>query len=543
MSRALGWWASAALLAAIGAGAALAPRTAAEPPRLAVVLVVDQLRADYLERFRAHYQGGLDWLLRHGAHFPDASYRHSATFTAAGHATIATGLHPARHGVVGNSWREPGRGSVYCVEDDRFAPVGGGSDGMSPLALRADALGDRLKARRPDAKVYAVSTKNRSAILLAGKRADGAFWFEPSCGCLVSSSYYGDALPAWLAGYNAGRPAAAYAGKPWNRLLDDAREYERLSRRDRFPTEADGVDTVFPHERPAEGFERTLAATPFSDEITLGAATAALRSGELGTDGATDLLLIGLSATDSVGHRYGPFSQEAMDNHLRLDRALGRFLDEVDSAVGLERVVFALSADHGAIPLVEHLRASGVRAERSRSGALWAGSSDVLAGCGGGPAGETVDSASGTRLYWNEQALRAREVDLDTASECVAEWLRRREGVAAVLTSGRLSKPGGGPLETLFENAYFAGRSPHVQVHRREHYYEGGAFGTGHGSAHAYDRDVPVLLAGAGIAPGTHEGAAGPEDIAPTLGVVLGVEMPVEPDARILREALRRRPD
>lgn len=123
-------------------------------PRLVVLLVVDQLRADYLERFRDHYQGGFRWLLDHGAHFPNAAYRHSSTVTGAGHATVATGLHPSTHGIVSNSWREAGRGAVYCVEDERYSAVGGPGPGRSPLALLADTLGDRLKARSGGSRVY-----------------------------------------------------------------------------------------------------------------------------------------------------------------------------------------------------------------------------------------------------------------------------------------------------------------------------------------------------------------------------------------------------
>lgn len=536
------WLGSLIVLAALGFGAAFVPGTGHQPPRLVVVLVIDQLRADYIERFQDHYRGGLGWLLDRGAYFPRAAYRYSATFTAAGHATISTGKHPASHGIVGNSWRESARGEVYSVADERYPAVGGPGESRSPLALLADTLGDGLKDAHDGSRVYSVSTKDRSAILLAGKGADGAFWFEPDCGCLVSSSYYGEALPSWLAEFNAAQPAAAYAGKDWHRLHDDASLYDSLARRDRFPTEADGIETDFPHARPAEGYESTLAATPFSDEITLGAALAALRSGELGTDGEPDLLALGLSATDSIGHRYGPFSQEAMDNHLRLDRGLADLIEAIDEIVGLDHVVFALSADHGAMPLVEHLQASGVAAERFSVAALWDGARRAADHCGAGPASETVADASGRRLYWDESALRERNLNPGEASECVADWLRSQPGVEAVLTAGQLSAGGGGPLEALFERAFFPGRSPHIQVHLHPYLYVGGETGTGHGTAHAHDRRVPVLLAGSGISPGRHETAAGPADLAPTLAAVLGVTMPPAPSTRVLREALRSGP-
>lgn len=539
MTASARWLASLALLAALGLGAVLVGPTKRQTPRVVVLLVIDQLRTDYIERFRDLYQGGLGWLLDRGAFFPRAAYRHSSTVTSSGHATISTGTPPSSHGIVGNTWWESDRGLVYSVGDERYPAVGGPGEPRSPLALHEDTLGDRLKARHPKARVYAVSTKDRSAVLMAGRRADGAFWFEPDCGCFVSSSYYGDALPGWLAALNKTRPAAQYAGRSWTRLLDDKELYERRSRRDAFAPEGDGADAEFPHGRPAEGYESTLARSPFSDEITLAAALAALRSGELGTDSAPDLLAIGLSATDSIGHRYGPFSQEAMDNHLRLDRGLAGLLEAIEDIVGLDRVVFALSADHGAMPLVEHLVEAGASAERFPAEALWDHARAAADDCGAGPAGETVARASGTRLYWDESALRERRVDLDQASDCVAEALGAYDGVEAVFTARQLATGGGEGLGALFENGYFAGRSAHLQVHLQRLLYVGGSSGTGHGTAHDYDREVPVLIAGPGIRPGRHEGDAAPADIAPTLAAILGLEMPAGPGARILGEALQ----
>jgi predicted AlkP superfamily pyrophosphatase or phosphodiesterase len=535
------WLGCLALLLVVALVTAFRPAVPVHPPKLVVLVVIDQLRADYLERFRDQYQGGFRWLLENGAHFPDAAYRHASTVTGAGHATVSTGLHPSTHGVVGNSWREAGRGAVYCVEDARYVTVGGPGDGASPLALLGETLGDMLKARHGGSRVYSFSTKNRSAILLAGREADGAFWYEPACGCFVSSSYYGDSLPSWLAEFNAARPTDAYAGKDWNKLLVEDALYERMAREDRFPGE--GEDMVFPHGRPERGFEDTLAATPFSDAITLGAALAALRSGEIGANGDPDLLALGLSATDAIGHRFGPFSQEAMDNHLRLDRGLGRFIEAVDAAVGLDNALFALTADHGAVPLVEHLQTKGFGAERFDAAALWERAERAVDDCGAGPATETVEQMRGTELYWDDRALRDRGVTRAQASVCLSEWLGRQRGVESAFSEERLAAGGGLGTAKLFENAFFASRSPHVKLHLRKYFYAGGATGTGHGSAHAYDRQVPVLLAGVGIVPGRYPGGAGPEDLAPTLATILGLETRLEPDTRVLREALVREPD
>ena len=271
------------------------------------------------------------------------------------------------------------------------------------------------------------------------------------------------------------------------------------------------------------------------------AALAAVRSGELGADAAPDLLAIGLSATDAIGHRYGPFSQEAMDNHLRLDRRLGQFLTALDEEVGLERVAIGLTADHGALPLVEHLAANGVDGLRLSTEEFWNAARPGIESCGSGGMAEIVDSAGGRNLYWNEAGLSARGVSRLDASRCVAELLRSQPVVEEVWTAEQLAAGGGRGVAVLFENSYFASRSPHLQVQFRPHVYPGGSTGTGHGTAHEYDRRVPVLLAGSGILPGRYHDVAGPEDVAPTLGVVLGLDMSLERDTRVLREALLRR--
>ena len=523
--------------AAAALAVALASCALPEAPTV-FVIVVDQLRTDYIERFQERYQGGLRWLLDNGAYFPEAAYRHSSTSTAPGHATVATGMHPSSHGIVGNNWRENGQ-PTYSVADDRYEPVGGPGQGVSPRALLAETLGDRLKRAWPMSEVHAFSTKDRSAALLGGAQATGAYWYSDECGCMVSSTYYGNALPEWLSQSGPETTAAHYAGREWTRLIDDEALYERLSRRDRFPTERDADGTVFPHRLPADGFASALRATPFSDRITLAAAAALLRSGEIGTDSDPDLILLGLSATDSIGHRYGPFSQEAMDNHLRLDRELGGFLEVVDETVGLDRAVFALTADHGALPLVEYLVEQGRAARRFDAGSLWQEARTAIDGCEAGPAAETVAESGGRALYWNETALTERGSERAAASACLADWLQRQDGVEEVLTAERLAAGEATGVSALFQNAYYPDRSPHIQVHLRARYYPGGPQGTGHGSAHDYDRRVPVLVAGTGIAPGRFPGEAGPEDIAPTLGRVLGLDLPLEPDTRVLEEALQ----
>ncbi len=510
------------------------------PPstKLVLLIVVDQMRGDFLTRFNDLYKGGFKRLLDEGAIFPDAAYRHAVTVTAAGHATVGTGLHPSHHGEVGNTWWDYGTGKDRnCVLDPSVSAVGGEGNKASPSTLLADTLGDKLKKVHPESKVVGVSWKDRSAILPAGRDADGAFWFSADCGCFVTSSYYEETSPAWLDKLNAGKPADRWVGEAWERLLDDEKLYIERAREDVYPTEADGVDTAFPHKMPPEASKKYYSAmnqTPFADELILETALAAMDGYDLGRDDSPDVLTIGFSGTDAIGHEYGPFSQEAMDQNLRLDALLGRLLDEVDRKVGLENVVIGLTADHGALPLAEFV--DGKRISPAEIA-------------------EAVDSEVHRRMPALEKVVvnvNAGNIYLDLAGieeQGVAVDVVETAAIAALMGTGDVDRvyaqidldgpePVNDPFWTLHRNSFYEQRSPQLLVLWKPMVYPGGKFGTGHGSAYDYDRHVPVVLFGRGVKAGTYPGPSGPEDLAPTLGKLIGVEMPLEPDTRILEEAL-----
>ncbi|MEZ5366856.1 MAG: alkaline phosphatase family protein [Bryobacterales bacterium] len=506
--------------------------------KLVVLVVVDQMRGDFLTRFNDLYNGGFKRLLDDGAVFPDAAYRHAVTVTAAGHATIGTGQHPSHHGVVGNTWWNYEMGKDQnCVLDQTASPVGGDGPKASPSTELVETLGDRLKDLDAESKVVGVSWKDRSAILPAGHKADGAYWFSADCGCFITSSYFTKTVPGWLESFNGGKPADRWAGKSWERMIDDEKIYIERAREDAYPTEADGVATTFPHTMPGEvskAYYNEIDQTPFADELILEAALAAMDGHDLGQDSHTDVLTVGFSGTDFIGHRYGPFSQEAMDQNLRLDLTLGRLLEEIDQRVGLENVVVALTADHGALPLAETVDGKRI-------------SSAEIA--------EIVDSEVRRRMPALDKvvvSVNAGNVYLDVPrieAEGVAVDEVETAAIAALMNTGEVDRvyaqidlegpePVNDPFWTLHRNSFYKPRSPQLLVLWKPMVYPGGKFGTGHGSAYDYDRHVPVILFGRGVTSGTFPGQAGPEDIAPTVGKLIGVEVPTEPDTRILDEAL-----
>lgn len=524
----------AVLLAACGGSA---PETESpEKPKLVLLVVVDQLRADYLTRFADLYEGGFKTLLDQGAVFENAAYRHATTYTASGHAAISTGMHPANSGMVGNSWYDYDKGeSVNCIADDDYASVPGPGRAASPRPLLADTFGDLLKSADEASQVVSVSWKDRAAILMGGKKADLAVWFSTDCGCWVTSEYYASGAPEWMATLNASKPTERYIGATWERLIDDVELYNTNAREDEFPTEGDGKATTFPHRMPdtgGEGFPGRLAATPYSDELILEVALAALAANDLGADEHPDVFAVSFSGTDLVGHRYGPHSHEAMDNHLRLDRHIATLLAAVDEKVGLENVTLALSADHGVMTMPEHTGDTHKRMApkglidqvNAAAKKKWPAVDRAI-----------VESGAGG-LYLDLPTLEENGIDADEVALFVQDQLNQVEDIHAALLPSELNADD--PLHRLFANSYYPPRSPQVFVCWQETVYPGGSRGASHGTPHAFDREVPVILMGRGVQAGRFEAEAGPEDIAPTVETLLGLPVAKEDDARVLTEAL-----
>lgn len=303
--------------------------------RLVLQITVDQLRGDQLDRYGARLgEGGFRRLLDSGAVYTDAHYLHANTETIVGHSTLATGTTPSVHGMTGNVWydRNADRG-VYNIEDDRYAVVGedssgdaaivsgpesfARSSGRSPEALLAGTLADELtRASAGTSRVFSVALKDRAAVPMGG-RSGKAVWYSRRSGRFVSSTYYFDALPQWIARFNSERRADRYGGTTW-RLLAPANSYMAEHADDR-PFEAPGglFSRTFPHDYGTTGdanFYARIASSPAGDELVAELAAAAIDAWQLGQRGVVDYLAVGFSATDYVGHTFGPSSLEAEDN-------------------------------------------------------------------------------------------------------------------------------------------------------------------------------------------------------------------------------------
>src|SRR6202167_5830333 len=310
-------------------------------PKLVIILVVDQFRADYLDRYRADLKGrGFRLFIDHGAYFEDCYYDYANTKTALGHATLGTGAYTDGHGISSNEWWDLSRNKqrpVSSVEDDRYRIVGeihpSKTGGASPMNLRASTIGDSLRlATTGQAKVFGVSLKDRAAILPAGYSANGAYWIDPATGSFITSSYYMDALPDWATAFNTG-----------DRIAQAQQEA--------------GVTGAKP-------FYEEVGSTPAANAYELDFARALITGEQLGNHPVTDLLVVSLSANDIVGHQFGPDSPQARQMVDSLDQQLDGFFTWLDKNIpgGLASTWIALSADHGVAPVPAQALALGMPA-------------------------------------------------------------------------------------------------------------------------------------------------------------------------------------
>lgn len=514
-------------------------------PRLAVVIVVDQMRADFLSEFAGDFEGGFTRLTREGAVFTNAVHDHAATATAPGHATIATGTHPSRHGVVGNQiWSYARDRLRNIVLDDSIGMVGTERrSGRSPHALMRFSIGDWLKAQRPDSRVFAVSLKDRSAVFSAGLRPDGVYWYDERAGNFVTSDYYLDALPPWVERFNDRDWIDPYFGESWVPSFD--------SGPDRITHSGAGDSTFseFPHElvgdsdSPDRRFYARFRLTPFADRMTLDFAEALIDAEQLGADAAPDVLFVGLSAADYIGHRYGPWSDETHDHYARLDDYLGEFMAHLDQEIGRDQYVLVLTADHGVMPIPERMVSLGLSAGRTVSNDLLTDLAPVVRAAveqGVVPVMPRLGYIYGVVFDFDDAEVS--ETQIDALANIVADYLRTRPDVAATFTQAELRA--GSADDDLwlrrYQHSFYPGRAPAVMVHPVEnHLIAPEERGTSHGTPYAYDAHVPLIFLGHGIAPGKREDSVRTVDIAPTLANLLGIAAPEDLDGTDLGSRLQ----
>lgn len=480
-----------------------------------------------------------------GAVFTSCRYEHANNITGPGHATLLSGCYPARTGIVGNDFCDLADGSCgYCAQD---------SAGIySAAKLLVPTLGDRLRSRNPKSKVVGIAIKDRAAILMAGRSATTCLWYDAAGRRWTSSAAYPQ--PPWLSQLNANNNIDKFIGAVWDPITPSTRP-DSVDGEGAFP----GGTNAFPHRilDPSHAkFIASILISPFSMEMLFDATRAVIDRERLGKDDHPDVLCVGVSTTDYAGHVFGPDSREIEDMYARADRHIEQLLVHLDAKVGRKNYLLVVSSDHGVAPIPEIIRRQAeqqratIDAGRIREAEIQRLIDSALAQTIGALDDVTqsyVREIFEPSIYLNWKVIpeHNRQVAIDVAVRAVMSHPGIGVAIASdSITAGR--RPQGIDEQTwnYIRNSTFAGRTGEVVMYPKPYWIIGGNAAT-HGTPYDYDRWVPLMWYGAGIAPKSSDTPCAPVDIAPTLAELLGIDL-TGVDGQVLplklRQPLRKPP-
>lgn len=544
------------VLPATARAARSAPKPTNPParPKLVVMIVVDQMRADYVDKFRWQWTKGLKRLVEQGAWFREAAYPYAATETCVGHATISTGALPATHGIVANAWWDrDSQKMMACTLDPKAKNAGYAGTvakgGDSAWRLQVPTFTDELRFQSGGAtRVVTFSLKARASIMLGGHKADAATWYES--GGWVTSNVYGT-LP-FIEDYTKAHPIKEDYGKTWTLSLPSSVYlYEEKATGAVAPN---GWDLSFPHSlrgknagnEPDPEFYGQWATSPFADIYLTKLAENAIDQLGLGKSGGIDYLGVSYSSPDYVGHAFGPRSWEIQDTYVQLDKDLGELFAHLDAKVGAGNYVVGLSADHGVVPVPEDMQKTGADAGVLHMPEVQQKIEDTLKAFN--YTAPVVAQIASTDLYFSTGTYDKLKTD-PAAMKAVLDAIRSVPGVADVYRAEELAdRPATkSPIRSAEAASFFPGRSGDLLIVPNPYWLVSSTpadkkrdYGTGHGTPYYYDQRVPVIFFGWGIQRGEYFGAVTPADIAPTLASLCGITLSTR-DGRILSEALAKK--
>ena len=510
-------------------------------PKLVLFITIDAMRADYLARFEGQLIGGLGRLYRGGAFFTNGFQDHAITETAPGHSVTMSGRFPVHTGIIMNT---------AGVNDTTVKLIDAPGMGASPFRFRGTTLTDWLIAKDPRTRVLSVSRKDRAAILPIGKSKQPVFWYDAANGNFTTSTYYGATLPDWVKAYNARKVPLSYAGRAWQLMLVDSAYAEP----DSVPYEAGAVGFLFPHVQPTAPDSAVAFITefPWMDDVTLDFALSGVKALNLGAGPQTDVLAISLSTTDAIGHKYGPDSRELHDHILRLDRALGAFLDSLYKVRNEKEVVIALTADHGLTPFPEVHTTHDTNAGASRINVrpVLQRLSNTLAARGvPGNGLEVILGVYAGNGFWfdsgvlqlDRAALQRANVNVDTLLTALrADFLKvpgvaRADRIPALATADTVNDRIARRWLHMFGDEATAA----LVVSLAPYNYWLSNYLAQHGSPNDTDAHVPILFYGSWFKPGRYPEFATVADMAPTLAAVAHVTPLEKLDGHVLQNAIR----
>lgn len=505
-------------------------------PKLVVGIVVDQMRWDYVNKFKPFFktQNGFLKFLEQGASCNNNLISYLPTVTACGHTAVYTGSTPAIHGITGNSWYDNiQQRMVYCVEDNSVQAVGvenTTAGKMSPLNVWTTTIGDELKlATNFKSKVYGVSLKDRGAIIPAGHAANGAFWYDSKSGKFISSTYYGKTLPIWLTNYNNTKKIDSFYKVGWNLSLPTS-AYESICDVDQNEYESS------PFGKDAKGLPYNLSqyigkdygkisSTPFGNNLVLEVATQTLINEKMGLDDITDLLAVSFSSPDYIGHAFGPNSWETMDGYIKLDEILSQFFNTLDQQIGKDNYTVFLTADHAVAPIPGYAQKNKIPNGTISDDGIKNEIGKMLNAKGLNP--KLISAITEFNIYLNHNLMDSLQVSQENLTALITNYLEQKSNIIQVVESRKAAfAPLPVSIRERIVNGYNPQRSGDLMFITKSGIVGGGNTGTGHGVFYNYDAHIPLLFYGKGIKKGQVNNVNYMTDIAPTITTLLGIQMP-----------------
>lgn len=509
-----------------------------DKPRLVVGIVVDQMRYDQLERLRDRFgENGIRRLLNEGTYYKNAGYDYMLTQSAPGHATIATGSEPSLHGITSDSWYVLLKNEMlYCTQDNTVNPVGGSYEsGMhSPVNLLSSTFSDELAiASGGKARIYSIGMRESSAILSGGHSAKGAYWYDNTTGTWMSSTWYGDSLPAWVNDFNALKYPESLLNSIWTPLKDPSNYADCLPDSNNFEQGFNGRN-YFPYDlekMSTKGFLNSkkdyalLRETPYGNSYTADFAIRLMKEEGLGKDDVTDFLSISFSATDNIGHRFGPTSVEAADAIYRLDEDIARILKYLNDSLGKKNVLVYFTAAHGVseIPaILEKNRISAGYFRQNQAHQLLKSYLNAVYG-----QGDWVKGYFEKQVFLNRVLIEDAKIPLEEIQKKVARFLVQFSGVASAYpySAFEANDFGNGHLKRIVNN-FTPQRSGDVIITLNPGWVEKNDYVTDHNSPYEYDSHVPLIWYGWAVNRATVTRKVNITDIAATLSSLCKVPFP-----------------
>jgi len=503
-------------------------------PKLVVGFVVDQMRWDYLYRFYDRYsKGGFKRLVNDGFSVENTFIPYLPTQTACGHSSIYTGSVPALNGIIANSWYDPTIGrDMYCTEDKNEKTVGSTSNAgqMSPKNLQVNTITDELRlATNFQGKVVSVSLKDRGSILPGGHSANAAYWHDGLTGNWITSTHYMQNLPTWVNDYNAQKVSDKFFAQDWNTLYPintyTNSDTDNVAYEGRFKGE---TSSSFPHitkQYVGKNYEM-IKSLPYGNTMTIDFAKLAVQNENLGQDAITDFLAISCSATDYVGHQFGPNSIELEDTYLRLDKDLEELFNYLDKTVGKGNYLFFISADHGVAHAPEFLAKNNIQAERYVTRPLVKGLDSLLTQKF--QLKKAVINIMNDQVIFDRNLIENSKVNFSDVKSATISYLKKQNGISNAVDLNNLQNTTlPDLLKTRLANGYHPKLSGDIQIIANAGWYNSsGTTGIGHGGWYNYDAHIPLVFMGWKVKAGKTNKTHYMTDIASTLAAMLHIQMP-----------------